>query len=369
MKKIILIFLFWFLIINIFALFSLNRFNLKGDTAYNWIDSNKFYQEQGWDSVSLHAKWDSFWYLDIAEKGYYLDNNEWGLQNIVFFPLYPFLIKIISYFLSGNFILAGWIISSVSLFLALLYFYKLIKEFHPEIDPYLPIKLLLIFPTAFFLNAVYTESIFLFFSLATFYYGLKKKMLHAGIFGFLASITRITGALLFIPLIWEYLKDHNFKLRSLFRLKALPIFAIPLGTLFFFFYHFLKFGNFFLFFDIEKNWGRDFTIQKEHFNLFSNPAIVNLCLDILFVIFVLLIIYFVFKKLRTSYGLYMLATIAIALTTGTLMSIGRYILILFPTYILIASIKNQYIQQAWIFVSTILLAMYTTLFVNNYWAG
>ncbi|TET83819.1 MAG: hypothetical protein E3J36_03030 [Candidatus Nealsonbacteria bacterium] len=368
-KGVIIIFLIWIVIINFFALLSLNRFNLEADTAYNWIDPNQFYQEQKWDLVSLHARWDSFWYLDIAQNGYSLEYNPWGLYNIVFFPLYPFLIKAISFLTAGSFVLSGWILSSIFLLLALFYFFKLVREFHSEINPYLPIIFLLIFPTAFFLNVVYTESLFLFLSLATFYYGLKKKFIHAGIFGLFASLTRVTGILLFIPLIWEYLKNYTCKLKSVFNLKILPVFLIPLGTFSFFLYHYFKFGNFFLFFEIQKNWGRAFTLQKGHFDLFSNPAIVNFCLDILFVIFALIVLYFVFKKLRTSYGLYMLATLAVALSTGTLMSIGRYILVLFPIYILLASIKNQYLQQTLTFISILLLALYTVLFINNYWAG
>jgi len=368
-KGVIIIFLIWIVIINIFALFSLNRFNLGADTAYNWIDPGQFYQEQTWDIVSLHARWDSFWYLDIAQNGYSLEYNPWGLYNIVFFPLYPFLIKIFSFLTAGNFILAGWILSNVFLLLALFYFFKLVREFHREINPYLPIAFLLIFPTAFFLNAIYTESLFLFLSLAAFYYGLKKKFLYAGIFGLFASLTRVTGILLFIPLIWEYLKNNDFKLKSVVSLKILPIFLVPLGTFAFFLYHYFKFGNFFLFFEVQKNWGRAFTLQKGHFDFFSNPAIVNFILDVFFIVFVSIILYFVFKKLRASYGLYMLATIAVALSTGTFMSIGRYILVLFPIYILLASTKNQYLQQTWIFISTLLLAIYTILFVNNYWAG
>jgi Gpi18-like mannosyltransferase len=370
MKKVIIIFFLWLLIINTFALFSLNRFNLEADTAYNWIDPGQFYQEQKWDIASLHARWDSFWYLDIAQNGYSFDEyNPWGLYNIVFFPLYPFLIKLISFLTAGNFILAGWVLSSIFLLLALFYFFKLAKEFHPEINPYSPILFLLIFPTAFFLNAVYTESLFLFLSLATFYYGLKKKFMCAGVFGLFASLTRVTGILLFIPLIWEYLKNNNFRLKSVLNLNILPIFLVPLGTFSFFLYHHFKFGNFFLFLEIQKNWGRAFTLQKGHFDFFSNPAIVNFILDVFFIVFALTILYFVFRRLRPSYGLYMIATIAIALSTGTFMSIGRYILVLFPIYILLASIKNQYLQQAWTFISILLLALYTILFVNNYWAG
>ncbi len=368
MKKIIIIFILWVLIINIFALFALNRFNLKADTAYRWINPTKFYQEQQWNPISLHSRWDSPWYLDIAKNGYSFKGFE-KLSNIVFFPLYPFLIRITSFLTGGNFILAGWILSILFLFLALLYFFKLVKEFHPEINPYLPILFLLIFPTAFFLNAIYTESLFLFLSLVAFYYGLKRKFLWAGIFGFFASLTRVTGILLFIPIIWEYLRGYNFNLIRAFNLKILPIFLIPFGTLGFFLYHYLKFGNFLLFFKVESWWGRIFKLNKGHFLFFSNPAIVNFLLDIFFVIFVLATIYFVFKKIRTSYGLYMLATVFVAISTGTLMSIGRYILVLFPIYILGASIKNQYLKQSWIFISILLLAMYVTLFVNNYWAG
>jgi len=369
MKRIILIFFLWVLIINIFALFALNRFNLKGDTAYNWIDSAKFHQKQNWNLISLHARWDSYWYLDIAKNGYSLEYNQWGLYNIVFFPLYPFLISLIAFLTAGNFVLAGWILSLIFLFLALLYFFKLVKEFHPDINPYLPIIFLLIFPTAFFLNAIYTESLFLFLSLAAFYYALKNKFVYAGIFGLFASLTRVTGVLLFIPVFWEYFKNYSFKLKTFFNLKILSVFLIPLGTFIFFLYHYFKFGNFFLFLEVEKNWGRAFTLQKEHFKLFSNPAIVNFSLDAFFVIFTLLILYFIFKKLPASYGLYMLTTLVVILSTGTLMSVGRYILVLFPIYIFLASIKNQYIQQSWIFISILLLSMYTVLFVNNYWAG
>lgn len=367
-KKIILIFVLWVLIINFFALFSLNRFNFKGDTAYTWINPEQLQQEQNWDLTSLHARWDSFWYLDIAKNGYSF-NGEGKLSNIVFFPLYPFLIKTLSLCPGIDFILAGWMLTLVFLLLSLFYLFKLVKEFHPKINPYDPIFLLLIFPTAFFLNAIYTESLFLFLSLATFYYALKGEYKTASIFGLLASLTRITGILLFIPLLWEYFKKHNLNLARYFKLDFLSIFLIPLGTLSFFVFHHIKFNDFFLFLKVQSWWGRTFNFNEEHFTFFTNPAIVNFIIDVLFVAFALLITYFVFKKLRVSYGIYMLSTLAIALSTGTFMSIGRYILILFPIYILGASIKNQYLKQIWIFISILLLSMNIILFVNNYWAG
>ena len=220
-KKILILFILWVVIVNFFAVLALNRFNLAGDTAYTWADPNQFSQNQQWDPVFLHARWDSFWYLDIAQNGYIFKGPE-KLSNIVFFPLYPLLIRATSFFVGGNFIFAGWILSVIFLFLALLYFSKLVREFHSEVNPQMPLALLLIFPTAFFLNSIYTESLFLFLSIASFYYAFKKNFVLAGIFGFFASLTRITGILLFIPLIWEYFK--NFGFRRPFNKKLLSIF-------------------------------------------------------------------------------------------------------------------------------------------------
>jgi hypothetical protein len=365
-KKIILIFLIWIVVVNAFALIALNRFNLKSDTASPWINSETTVQNQQWNIASLHSGWDSYWYLDIAQNGYVFNGPE-KLSNIVFFPLYPQLIKVASFVFGGNYVIAGWIVSMIFLLLSLIYFVKLIKEFHAEIKPQLPLMFLLIFPTAFFLNSIYTESLFLFLSIASFYYALKKNFVLAGIFGFFAAITRITGLLLFVPLIWEYYK--NYKFQHIFNKKLLSIFLIPFGTFIFFIYHYVRFGDFLLFLKVESWWGRSFNINGEHFLSSANPAISNLIIDSCFVLFAFITTYFVFKKLRTSYGLYMLVTLLVALSSGTFMSIGRYILVLFPIYILLASIKNQYLQLTIIFISGLLLSMNIILFVNNYWAG
>ncbi len=74
-KKVITIFLIWIVIVNIFALLALNRFNLKADTAYSWIPQT-YYQEQGLSFNVIHAQWDSFWILDIVREGYYLRESE-----------------------------------------------------------------------------------------------------------------------------------------------------------------------------------------------------------------------------------------------------------------------------------------------------
>ncbi len=368
MKKLILIFVGWFVAVNAFALIGANRLNFAPDTAYTWINSEDARQVQTWNPIPLHAKWDSFWYLDIAENGYSYEGAG-QLSNIVFFPLYPFLMKILSFVVGGNLILAGWIISSASLFLALLFLFRLVREFHPQVDPYLPVLLLLIFPTAFFLNAVYTESLFLFLSIASLYYGLKGRYGAAGAFGVFAALTRVTGALLFVPLAWEYYRRHGLNIQAILNRHLLWLVAIPAGTLSFFLFHWLKFGDPILFLRVESAWGRAFILNQGHFVFLSHPAFANFLADVMFAVFALGATWLVFRRLRTSYGLYMLATLGVTLGTGTLMSIGRYILVLFPIFILGGMMKNEYVRYAWILISTLLLALYMILFVNYYWAG
>jgi|SRR5680860_198536 len=365
-KKIILTVATWLIVVNIFAMASLNRYNLQADTAYTWINAEEFSQDQNWDIVSLHSRWDSLWYLDIAQNGYSFQGVG-KLSNLVFFPLYPILIYIFSFFTLGDFMLAGWLVSLLFLFLAIFYLYKLVNEFHRKSNPQHTIFLLLIFPTAFFLNAIYTESLFLFLSVATFYYALRKNFLLACIFGFLASLSRITGILLFIPLLWEYYLFYKSSKR-LNRKFLFPL-LIPAGTFLFFLHNYFAFDDFYIFLKVQDWFGRGFELNQEHFLLLTNPSTINFSLDLFFLIFALISTYFVFTKIRFSYGLYMLATTLLALSTGTLMSIGRYILVLFPIYILGASIKNQYVIQIWVLISVLLLSMNITLFVNNYWAG
>jgi Gpi18-like mannosyltransferase len=367
MKSALTLLLIWLGAITIFMALASNRFNLQGDNAYTWIDPSTYQHVQQWNPVSNHTQWDSAFYLDIAQHGYQF-LGQGMLSNIVFFPLYPFLVFLIAFLLFGHYALAGWIVSVVALGFAVVFLWKLAKEFHPDIDPELPIVYLLIFPTAVFLTSVYTESLFLFLSIATFYYLFKKNFLLAGIFGLMASLTRVTGVLLFIPLLWEYYRqssrDERYSLANL-----LKICLVPLGTFCFLLYHKIAFGDFFLFFKVEKWWGRAFSLNKSHFILVTHPAVVNFSLDIAFVLFGLVAIWFIFKKLPISYGLYALASFCVALATGTTMSIGRYLLVLFPVYIWMASIQNKYIRYAIIFPSILLLGFYTVLFVNGYWAG
>lgn len=360
--KIIATLVVWVVAVNLFGIYALNRLNLKPDTAYNWINPDKVPQEKSWNLIPIHAKWDSFWYLDIAQNGYKYQTG--ALSNIVFFPIYPLLIRTFMPILD-NPILWGWLISLAGLFGALIYLYKLVKEFEPQVDPLEVIGFLLIFPTALFFNAVYTESIFLFLSVACFYHVFKKNFYLAALFGVGVALTRVTGVLLFFPIAYEYYKWKGFKISK----QSLSILLIPATALSFFIFHWIKFGDFFLFFKVESLWGRNFAPNTSHVSQLAQSGIANLSTDIFYLAIAIAALVIAFKKLRLSYAIYMSLTLAVALASGTIMSIGRYILVLFPMYIVFASIKNTLAKQYLAFVFILLLAMNILLFVNSYWAG
>ncbi|HAT74407.1 MAG TPA: hypothetical protein DCS08_05455 [Candidatus Moranbacteria bacterium] len=92
-------------------------------------------------------------------------------------------------------------------------------------------------------------------------------------------------------------------------------------------------------------------------------------IDVFLAIFIISAVVVVYRKLSPLYAIFMSTTLIAAFTSGTLMSVGRYSLVMFPLFILLASIRNKTIQFAWIFASTLFLALDIILFVNNYWAG
>ena len=83
----------WLIIVNLFALMAFNRLNLAPDTAFEWMSPGTVRPvQQSWDIIELHNRWDAYWYLSIAGEGYDL-RGETDISNVVFFPLYPLLVR------------------------------------------------------------------------------------------------------------------------------------------------------------------------------------------------------------------------------------------------------------------------------------
>lgn len=159
------------------------------------------------DWLARWAGFDGVHYVSIIQNGYF----GWGLIQ-AFFPVYPLLVRALN--VIHNPVITGLITTIVFLFLFMVLFAKKAVEDQPDskTSQRMLTGLLLsvfTFPTAFFLLGFYTESLFLFLVLSTFYFSEKKQWLWAGIFAGIASGTRIVGICLFPALVLQAYYQHK----------------------------------------------------------------------------------------------------------------------------------------------------------------
>ncbi len=155
------------------------------------------------------ANFDGLHYLSIARNGY-------AQYEQAFFPLYPILIKFLAPFFSNNQLVTGLVISNISFLLGLIILLKYLKLIFPKDrgSNMLTVIALLLFPTSFFFGAVYTEGLFFLFLITTLYFLKKDNYLFAGLFAFFASLTRLVGVFLIIPIFFHLIQRMAPRLRG-----------------------------------------------------------------------------------------------------------------------------------------------------------
>jgi len=105
-----------------------------------------------------------------------------------------------------------------------------------------------------------------------------------------------------------------------------------------------------------------FTVDK------NNPIYFTVWLEMLASLYAIgLLIWGYIKKVRPSYLLFSFLSFLLPTLTGTFSSMPRYILVLFPIYIVLATIKNKYVRYLILSIHFILLFICTMLFTRGYW--
>ena len=154
------------------------------------------------------AHWDGVWYIKIATGGY-ADSD----GSTAFFPLFPTLLRYVGLVFSGNLVITGVVISLVCYAGCVWLLYRLVRSDFDDGLASRAVIYLAIGPLSFFLQAVYTESLFLVLTLACFVFAREGNWRLAGIMGLLATLTRSTGALLLVPMAYYYYERRGWKLR------------------------------------------------------------------------------------------------------------------------------------------------------------
>jgi Mannosyltransferase (PIG-V) len=143
--------------------------------------------------VAPAARWDSVWYLDIADDGY------GGGDRAAFFPLYPALVKVLGVF-CGSPLIAAIALSMAAFVVGLAALHRLaVIEVGPEAARWAVLSLAL-FPGSLWFSAAYSESLFLMVSVGAVLAARLDRWALAGVLGALGAATRSAGLLLVVPL-------------------------------------------------------------------------------------------------------------------------------------------------------------------------
>jgi Dolichyl-phosphate-mannose-protein mannosyltransferase len=332
--------------------------------------------------LDLWNTWDVQHYIKIAKYGYGALTVDGKNLQIVFFPLFPFLTKLFSYIFQ-NYIVSALVVSNLAYAAAAYYLYKLVKLDFEKEDAYRAVIYFSVFPTAYFLHAAYTESLFLALTISSFYYARNDRWALASVLGMLAAATRITGILLIPVLIIEYLSQKDYKIRNI-RLDIIWIGVIGFGLLAYLIVNYVVAGDPLYFLDIQsENWNKKLAIPYEGFknawNTMTGELALNVdspankmlggTIEIISAFMGLALIIYSFFRLRLSYCLYALATWIIITSTGFWLSIPRYTLAMFPIFIAMALLgRKKYVNYLIIFISILFYALFLSSFVRFRWA-
>jgi len=283
------------------------------------------------------AQLDARAYLDIAKNGYNIEFN--GTSNYGWYPLYPLLILIFSFL---SFELAAFLISNIFSFISVLLLYILVRDEFGEKIGKKSIFYLLFFPTSFFLTTMYTESLFLTLVLGMFILAKEEKWHYVGILGFLASLTRPQGILMFIPMVYMYIR------KSKLRPGAAWLLLIPAGILAFMAYQYLITGDALIQFYTHGKYVRELSLPSTAFfvtirDIFLEQRILDVAVNVFnlaITLFLISLAYMSYKHLKPEYTIYFILSLLMPLFSSSLASISRFGLMMFPVFMIIA-IKSE----------------------------
>jgi len=321
------------------------------------------------------ANFDGVLYLKIAEEGYYKFSQ-------AFFPLYPLLI----YSANKMALFPSWINATLisltffSIGLCLLYtnLYRKDKSW-----ALWTLLFLVTFPTSFFFSAVYTEGLFFLLSILVYIFAKKKKWLMCGIFGALASATRLFGVLLIIYVFMEYISSKPSKIKIF---DVVSILLIPLGLISYMVYLYSQHGDPLLFFHLQPLFGANrsgetliflpqvlWRYGKILFTAFFQPTPASYfisALELAATLFGYAVLWFGWKnKERWSSIVYGIAALTLPTLTGTFSSMPRYLLSIFPLFLILGKLDNSKVKYALLSIFVMLQIILSAMFLQGWFVA
>jgi Mannosyltransferase (PIG-V) len=333
--------------------------------ALYFFEPNRNPNAGRWDTSRLHdlgyatdvwARWDSDFFLRIAQNGY--DN-----ASAAFHPLYPAAVAGLGRGFAGHYILAGLVVSLLAGAASFVLLYQLAERKLGADGGRRSVLYLALFPMALFFQAVYSESLFLFFVLAAFVLAERNSFAAAGLVTGLAILTRAAGLAL-LPALAILAWRNRARVRALGGLAlAIPVAAIyPLVL-------WQQLDDPFAFTDAQDRWHRHFSRAGPFGGLWDglvagwhgleqfvvghgthvagvsarHAAAENLQAAVFLLLFLALTVV-AWRRFGAPYGLYAAVSLAIPLSYPSsrwpLLSLPRFGLVIFPFFLALAALTD-----------------------------
>jgi hypothetical protein len=277
--------------------------------------------------------WDSPFYLYLASSGYPAA-SPLHERIYAFLPAYPGLIRIIYYLFHGYIPAAA--VSAFVLGIASILLFQRVAEFYlPKREALTATILFAFFPYVFvFTSLAYTESLFLFSTLACWLFHRRGQTWISMCFAAVATLTRVYGVLIAVPIAIDFIRAH--KMRRIIGLAA------PIGSLAGWgYYCFLLTGDWFAPLTSErvawstKGWVEAYLLGLVNGNMIlHNESIALTPFLAVFGILLLLLLQF-----DIALGAYSASIFVVLLITGNPTSMGRFLSFIFPIWFTV-TVKN-----------------------------
>lgn len=217
--------------------------------------------------LSLASHWDSEWYKAIAQYGYInIDGpTHCGLQNanVVFFPGYPYIARLLVLALHIAPDVAVLLVSQTATLGCWCGLFFLLRACPLRKQGYAAV-LILAFPTSWFMDMAYAESLFILSCGGMLWWASEQRWLRSGMAGVLMTATRLIGLPVVIaPFLSGFIlhfsqlklavqqKNGDWIKQTFIRPYTLVTLG-SLGCLGFFIYCANYFGSWHLYFDMER---------------------------------------------------------------------------------------------------------------------
>ncbi len=165
--------------------------------------------------LSLFLRWDTEWYLRIANEGYPIFKGimQYGHLRYMWPPLYPLLLKILNLLFQDE-VLTVFFLQNILLFGSIWVILNLFQQFINKRESFLLSLLFFVFPVSLFFFSGYSETLFILFEALFLYFLLKKDFFKASLVGLFLPLIRYQGIFFIFPFLWFMFEEVRVRKKS-----------------------------------------------------------------------------------------------------------------------------------------------------------